>query len=184
MCPGLRPEQHDRTQEKVRVSDHDQIFNVLFLCTGNSARSILSEALLNKRGLGRFRAFSAGSHPTGRVNPYALELLQRRGYPTDGLRSKSWDEFAAPEAPEIHFVFTVCGNAAGEVCPVWPGQPITAHWGVPDPAAVEGPDEQKRRAFEDACRVLDHRVSLFVSLPIRSLERLVLQERVTEIGRS
>jgi arsenate reductase len=166
------------------VSDQKQIFNVLFLCTGNSARSILSEALLNKRGLGRFRAFSAGSHPTGRVNPHALDLLQGLGYPTDGLRSKNWDEFAAPGAPALDFVFTVCDNAAGEVCPVWPGQPITAHWGIPDPAAVEGADEQKRRAFEDAYRVLDHRISLFVSLPIRSLERLVLQERVAEIGRS
>jgi arsenate reductase len=184
MRAGLRAEQYNRTQEEVRVSDQKQIFNVLFLCTGNSARSILSEALLNKRGLGRFRAFSAGSHPTGRVNPNALDLLQRLGYPTDGLRSKNWDEFAAPGAPALDFVFTVCDNAAGEVCPVWPGQPITAHWGIPDPAAVEGADEQKRRAFEDAYRVLDHRISLFVSLPIRSLERLVLQERVAEIGRS
>jgi protein-tyrosine-phosphatase len=166
------------------VSDQKQAFNALFLCTGNSARSILSEALLNKRGLGRFRAFSAGSHPTGRVNPHALDLLQRLDYPTDGLRSKNWDEFAAPGAPALDFVFTVCDNAAGEVCPVWPGQPITAHWGIPDPAAVEGTDEQKQRAFEDAYRVLDHRISLFVSLPIRSLERLVLQERVAEIGRS
>ena len=166
------------------MSDQKQIFNVLFLCTGNSARSILSEALLNKRGDGRFRAFSAGSHPTGRVNPHALDLLQRLGYPTDGLRSKNWDEFAAPESPALDFVFTVCDNAAGEVCPLWPGQPITAHWGIPDPAAVEGTDEQKRRAFDDAYRVLDRRISLFVSLPIRSLERLVLQERVAEIGRS
>jgi protein-tyrosine-phosphatase len=184
MRPGLRPEQHDRTQEEVRVSQQNQVYNVLFLCTGNSARSILSEALLNKRGIARFRAFSAGSHPAGRVNPHALDLLQRLGYPTDGLRSKSWDDFAAPGAPALDFVFTVCDNAAGEVCPVWPGQPITAHWGIPDPATVEGTDEHKRRAFEDAYRVLDHRISLFVSLPIRSLERLVLQERVTEIGRS
>ena len=166
------------------MSDPNRTFNVLFLCTGNSARSILSEALLNKRGQGQFRAFSAGSHPAGRVNPYALELLRRMGYSTDGLRSKSWDEFAAPGAPELDFVFTVCDNAAGEVCPMWPGQPITAHWGIPDPAAVEGTDEQKRRAFDDAFRILERRISLFLSLPIRSLEQLVLQERLSEIGRS
>jgi protein-tyrosine-phosphatase len=166
------------------VSDPNRTFNVLFLCTGNSARSILSEALLNKRGQGQFHAFSAGSHPAGRVNPFALGLLQRMGYPTDGLRSKSWDEFAVPGAPELDFVFTVCDNAAGEVCPVWPGQPITAHWGVPDPAAVEGTDEQKRKAFDEAFRILERRISLFLSLPLRSLEQLVLQERLSEIGRS
>jgi protein-tyrosine-phosphatase len=166
------------------VSDPNRTFNVLFLCTGNSARSILSEALLNKRGQGQFRAFSAGSHPAGRINPFALELLQRMGYATDRLRSKSWDEFAAPGAPELDFVFTVCDNAAGEVCPMWPGQPITAHWGVPDPAAVEGTDEQKRKAFDEAFRILERRISLFLSLPIRSLEQLVLQERLSEIGRS
>mgnify|MGYP001247286522 FL=1 len=166
------------------MSDPNRTFNVLFLCTGNSARSILSEALLNKRGQGQFRAFSAGSHPAGRVNPYALELLRKMGYSTDGLRSKSWDEFAAPGAPELDFVFTVCDNAAGEVCPMWPGQPITAHWGIPDPAAVDGTDEQKRKAFEDAFRILERRISLFLSLPIRSLEQLVLQERLSEIGRS
>jgi protein-tyrosine-phosphatase len=182
--PGLRAQQHDRTQEEIRVSDPNRTFNVLFLCTGNSARSILSEALLNKRGQGQFRAFSAGSHPAGRVNPYALELLQKMGYSTDGLRSKSWDEFAAPGAPDLDFVFTVCDNAAGEVCPMWPGQPITAHWGIPDPAAVEGSDEQKRRAFDDAFRILERRISLFLSLPLRSLEQLVLQERLSEIGRS
>jgi arsenate reductase (thioredoxin) len=182
--PGLRAEQPDRTQEEIRVSDQNRTFNVLFLCTGNSARSILSEALLNKRGQGQFSAFSAGSHPAGRVNPHALALLQRMGYSTDGLRSKSWDEFAVPGAPELDFVFTVCDNAAGEVCPVWPGQPITAHWGIPDPAAVEGTDEQKRRAFDDAFRILERRISLFLSLPIRSLEQLVLQERLSEIGRS
>jgi protein-tyrosine-phosphatase len=182
--PGLRAEQRDRTQEEIRVSDPNRTFNVLFLCTGNSARSILSEALLNKRGQGQFRAFSAGSHPAGRINPFALELLQRMGYATDRLRSKSWDEFAAPGAPELDFVFTVCDNAAGEVCPMWPGQPITAHWGVPDPAAVEGTDEQKRKAFDEAFRILERRISLFLSLPIRSLEQLVLQERLSEIGRS
>jgi protein-tyrosine-phosphatase len=182
--PGLRAEQCDRTQEEIRVSDPNRTFNVLFLCTGNSARSILSEALLNRRGQGQFRAFSAGSHPAGRVNPYALELLRRLGYPTDGLRSKSWDEFAAPGAQELDFVFTVCDNAAGEVCPMWPGQPITAHWGIPDPAAVEGTDEQKRKAFDEAFLVLERRISLFMSLPLRSLEQLVLQERLSEIGRS
>jgi protein-tyrosine-phosphatase len=182
--PSLRAEQHDRTQEEIRVSQKNQPFNVLFLCTGNSARSILSEALLNKRGQGQFRAFSAGSHPAGRVNPYALELLRRLGYLTDGLRSKSWDEFAVPGAPPLNFVFTVCDNAAGEVCPMWPGQPITAHWGIPDPAAVDGTDEQKRKAFDEAFRILERRISLFLSLPIRSLEQLVLQERLSEIGRS
>lgn len=166
------------------MREPNRSFNVLFLCTGNSARSILSEALLNKRGQGQFRAFSAGSHPACRVNPYALELLRKMGYSTDGLRSKSWDEFAAPGAPELDFVFTVCDNAAGEVCPMWPGQPITAHWGIPDPAAVEGTDDQKRRAFDDAFRILERRISLFLSLPIRSLEQLVLQERLSEIGRS
>jgi len=166
------------------MSDPTRPYNVLFLCTGNSARSILSEALLNKRGQGKFHAFSAGSHPTGRVNPLALELLQKLGYSIDGLRSKNWDEFAAPGAPPLDFVFTVCDNAAGEVCPVWPGQPITAHWGIPDPAAVEGSDEQKRKAFNDAFLILERRISLFLSLPIRSLEQLVLQERLSEIGRS
>ena len=166
------------------MNDPNRTFNVLFLCTGNSARSILSEALLNKRGQGQFHAFSAGSHPSGRVNPYALELLRKMGYSTDGLRSKSWDEFAAPGAPPLDFVFTVCDNAAGEVCPMWPGQPITAHWGIPDPAAVGGSDEQKRKAFNDAFLILERRISLFLSLPIRSLEQLVLQERLSEIGRS
>jgi arsenate reductase len=166
------------------VSEQNQAFNVLFLCTGNSARSILSEVLLNERGRGQFRAFSAGSQPAGRVNPYALELLQKMGWSTDGLRSKSWDEFAAPGAPRLDFVFTVCDNAAGEVCPIWPGQPVTAHWGIPDPAGVEGTREQKLRAFEDAFRVLDRRIGLFLSLPIRSLGQLALQQRLSEIGRS
>ena len=166
------------------MSEPTRPYNVLFLCTGNSARSILSEALLNKRGQGKFRAFSAGSHPTGRVNPQALDLLQKLGYSTDKLRSKNWDEFAAPGAPPLDFVFTVCDNAAGEVCPVWPGQPITAHWGIPDPAAVEGTDEQKQKAFNEAFLILERRISLFLSLPLRSLEQLVLQERLSEIGRS
>jgi protein-tyrosine-phosphatase len=181
---GLRTEQHDRTQEEIRVSEPNRTYNVLFLCTGNSARSILAEALLNKRGQAQFHAYSAGSHPTGRVNSHALELLRKLGYSTDGLRSKNWDEFAVRGAPPLDFVFTVCDNAAGEVCPMWPGQPITAHWGIPDPAAVEGTDEAKRRAFDDAFRILERRISLFLSLPIRSLEQLVLQERLSEIGRS
>jgi protein-tyrosine-phosphatase len=162
----------------------DRPYNVLFLCTGNSARSILSEAILSSRGAGRFTAHSAGSHPTGRVNPFALDLLKRMGMSTDGLRSKSWDEFAAPGAPELDFVFTVCDNAAGEVCPYWPGQPMTAHWGIPDPAGVEGTDIQKTDAFREAFRVLERRIALFTSLPIASLDRLTLSAKVREIGRS
>ena len=162
----------------------DRIFNVLFLCTGNSARSILAEATLNAMGRGRFKAFSAGSHPAGRVNPYAIELLQKNRLPTEDLRSKSWDEFAAPEAPRLDFVFTVCDNAAGEVCPIWPGQPMSAHWGVPDPAAVEGTDEAKRKAFFTAWSQLQHRISIFVSLPLDKLDRLTLQRRLEEIGKS
>ncbi len=158
--------------------------NVLFLCTGNSARSILAEVVLNVRGQGRFRAFSAGSHPTGEVNPYALDLLQRNGFPTAGLRSKSWTEFATPDAPPLHFVFTVCDSAAGEVCPVWPGQPMTAHWGIEDPAAVRGSEEEIRRAFFRAYQQLERRISLFLALPIEKLDRLALQERLDAIGRS
>lgn len=159
-------------------------YNVLFLCTGNSARSILAEALLNFRGEGRFRALSAGSHPTGRVNPLALELLESRGISADAPRSKSWDEFAKPGAPALDFVFTVCDSAAGEVCPVWPGQPMTAHWGVPDPAAVQGTRIEQMRAFEEAFRILDRRISLFVSLPIASLDRMSLRDRIRDIGKS
>jgi arsenate reductase len=158
--------------------------NVLFLCTGNSARSILAEVLLNVRGQGRFRAFSAGSHPTGQVNPYAIDLLQRNGFSTAGLRSKSWNEFATPDAPPLHFVFTVCDSAAGEVCPVWPGQPMTAHWGIEDPAAVRGSEHEIRRAFFRAYQQLERRISLFLALPIEKLERLALQERLDAIGRS
>ena len=160
------------------------VYNVLFLCTGNSARSILAEVLLNSRGAGRFRAFSAGSHPVGRVNPYALAFLQKAGHATDGLRSKSWDEFAQPGSPALDFVFTVCDSAANEVCPFWPGQPITAHWGLPDPAAVQGSDESKRRAFRDAFITLERRINLFLSLPIRSLDQLALTRRVAEIGKA
>ncbi len=162
----------------------DDVYNVLFLCTGNSARSILAEAILNRAGAGRFRAFSAGSQPKGEVHPYALHLLKRLNYDTSFARSKNWDEFAAPGAPEMHFVFTVCDNAAAESCPVWPGQPMTAHWGIPDPAAAEGTDAEKHLAFADAYRMLDNRISIFTSLPMASLDRLALQKRLDEIGRN
>jgi len=157
--------------------------NVLFLCTGNSARSILAEAMLNAMGAPRFKAFSAGSQPTGRVNPFAIELLQKNRLPVDGLRSKSWNEFAAVGAPELDFVFTVCDNAAGEVCPIWPGQPITAHWGIEDPAAVEGSEEEKRKAFFRAYSRLQNRIQLFLSLPLSKLDRIALSQRLGEIGR-
>ena len=160
----------------------ERVYHVLFLCTGNSARSILSEAILNQRGRGRFKAFSAGSHPTGRVNPFALDLLGRMKIPTEGLRSKSWDEFAVPGAPELDFVFTVCDNAAGEVCPYWPGQPMTAHWGTPDPAGIEGSEMAKTDAFREAFRVLERRIGLSTSLPIASLDRLSLSQKVRDIG--
>jgi arsenate reductase len=160
----------------------DRTYNVLFLCTGNSARSVLAEAILNHRGGGRFEAHSAGSHPVGRVNSYAIDLLRESGIPTGHLRSKSWDEFAAPGAPPLDFVFTVCDNAAGEVCPIWPGQPMTAHWGLPDPASVQGSDADKAKAFRDTFVLLDRRIALFTSLPIASLDRLSLGERVREIG--
>jgi arsenate reductase len=156
-------------------------YNVLFLCTGNSARSIMAEALLNHWGQGRFRAFSAGSHPKGQVHPLALEMLQRMHLPTAGFRSKSWDEFATPDAP-LDFVFTVCDNAAQEVCPIWPGQPMTAHWGISDPAAVKGTDEVKLRAFRTAYRELDARIKIFASLRIDQLDQLSLQRRLDEIG--
>jgi glycerol uptake facilitator-like aquaporin/protein-tyrosine-phosphatase len=158
-------------------------YNVLFLCTGNSARSILGEVLLNFWGRDRFRAFSAGSHPKGEVHPLALEVLERSHLPTKGLRSKSWDEFAGPDATPLDFVFTVCGNAAKEQCPYWPGQPVTAHWGVDDPAAVEGSDEQKRRAFHRAFRELDARIKLFTSLKLENLDTLALKKRLDDIGR-
>lgn len=158
-------------------------YNVLFLCTGNSARSILAEVILNAEGRGRFKAYSAGSHPTGKVNPFAVELLEQRRYPTEGLRSKNWDEFAAPGAPELDFVFTVCDNAAGEVCPVWPGQPISAHWGVDDPAAIEGAEEEKRKAFLKAFTVLQRRISLFASLQLDQIDKLSLQSKLRDIGK-
>lgn len=162
----------------------DRPYNVLFLCTGNSARSILAECVLNRLGNGRFVAHSAGSFPKGEVHPYALELLERRNYPTDRLRSKSWNEFAGPGAAPLDFVFTVCDNAAGEVCPVWPGQPMTAHWGLPDPAAIEGSEAERRLAFADTLRMLRNRIGVFVNLPIKSLDKLSLQNRLREIGRT
>lgn len=162
----------------------DHVYNVLFLCTGNSARSILGECILNREGNGRFRAFSAGSHPKGQVHPFALDLLKKLNHPTAALRSKSWDEFAEPGAPHMDFVFTVCDDAADEVCPIWPGQPMTAHWGVPDPAAAEGTEAERHLAFAEAYRMLSNRISVFASLPLRSLDRLNLQKRVDEIGRS
>jgi arsenate reductase (thioredoxin) len=158
-------------------------YSVLFLCTGNSARSILAEAFLNRRGAPNFRAYSAGSHPTGRVNPNAMEQLRSAGLPTDGLRSKSWDEFATPGAPKMDFVFTVCDSAAAEVCPVWPGQPITAHWGVADPAAVVGNQEEVARAFRDAFVTLGRRIELFLSLPMEKLDALAVKKEVERIGR-
>jgi arsenate reductase (thioredoxin) len=164
--------------------DQDQTFNVLFLCTGNSARSIMAEVMMNAMAGSRFKAFSAGSHPTGKVNPFAVELLKKNRLPTEGLRSKSWDEFAEGAGrPPLHFVFTVCDSAAGEVCPFWPGQPISAHWGVEDPAAVAGTDEDKRRAFFRAFNVLQNRIQLFLNLPLMKLDRVALKQRLDEIGR-
>ena len=155
---------------------------VLFLCTGNSARSILAEAYLNHAGRGRFRAYSAGSHPTGRVNPFALELLEKNRLPAEGARSKSWHEFARAGAPSIDFIFTVCDSAAAEVCPIWPGHPISAHWGVPDPAAVTGSDDDKRRAFRQALTSLARRIDLFLALPMEKIERIALKKKLDEIG--
>ena len=160
----------------------DRVYNVLFLCTGNSARSIMAESILQKEGAGRFRAFSAGSHPRGVVNPFALKVLRAMDYPAEGFRSKPWDEFAAPGAPAMDFVFTVCDSAAGEVCPVWPGQPMTAHWDIEDPAAVEGADIEKERAFTQAARYLRNRIVAFTSLPLASIDRLSLGTKLREIG--
>jgi len=161
----------------------EKTYNVLFLCTGNSARSIIAECVLNKLGRGRFRAFSAGSFPKGEVHPYAVELLRRQAFDTDALRSKSWNEFAAPGAPQLDFVFTVCDNARGEVCPIWPGQPMTAHWGMPDPAAAEGNEAERRLAFVETLRMLNNRVGAFVNLPLKSLDKLSLQKQIDGIGR-
>jgi arsenate reductase len=162
----------------------EQVYNVLFLCTGNSARSILAESLLDHWGKGKFRAFSAGSYPKGQVHPLAVELLKRTNLPAEGFRSKSWDEFAAPGAPPIDFIFTVCDNAAGEVCPVWPGKPMTAHWGIADPAAVEGTDVEKASAFRKALMELETRIKLFTSLPIASLDSMTLQAQLRELGKN
>jgi protein-tyrosine-phosphatase len=161
----------------------DKPFNVLFLCTGNSARSILAEAILNKVGLGKFQAFSAGSQPKGQVHPEARKLLQSLGYDTSGFRSKSWNEFAKPGAPALDFVFTVCDNAAGEACPLWPGQPMTTHWGIPDPAAATGSAAEISLAFKDAYRMLSQRIGVFAALPLRSLDRMSLQTKLKDIGR-
>lgn len=163
-----------------------RIFNALFLCTHNSARSIMAEAILNNLAVsrGRFKAYSAGSHPSDKPNSFALEHIQSVGLPIEGLRSKDWDEFARPGAPQLDFVFTVCDNAANEICPVWPGQPMTAHWGLPDPGAVEGSDAQKRRAFAEAFRHLSNRINLFTSLPMEKLDKLSLQKKLEEIGNS
>jgi protein-tyrosine-phosphatase len=161
-----------------------KVYNVLFLCTGNSARSIMAESILNRQGLGRFEAHSAGSHPTGHVHPMALDLLERYNYSTARLRSKSWDEFARPDSPALHFVFTVCDRAAGEVCPVWPGQPMTAHWGVDDPAAFVGTNDRKLSLFRNVYFQLERRIQIFINLPISSLDRLSLQKRLDEIGRA
>ncbi|HTV67114.1 MAG TPA: arsenate reductase ArsC [Rhizobiaceae bacterium] len=163
------------------MSEH--IFNVLFLCTGNSARSILAEAILNRLGRGRFIAHSAGSHPKGVVHPYALQLLESLNHDTSFARSKNWSEFAEPGAPKMDFVFTVCDNAANEACPIWPGQPMTAHWGLPDPAGVEGTEAEKHLAFADAYRMLNNRISIFINLPLTTIDKLVLQPRLDEIGR-
>ncbi|QGM48011.1 arsenate reductase ArsC [Methylocystis heyeri] len=160
----------------------EPVYNVLFLCTGNTARSILAEGILRKDGAGRFNVFSAGSQPKGVVNPYALQTLAAFGYPTEGLRSKSWDEFATPDAPKMDFVFTVCDNAAGEACPFWPGQPVTAHWGIEDPAAVEGSDIEKQRAFNLAFRYLKNRISLLLAVPFARLDKMALQKHLREIG--
>lgn len=166
------------------MNDNDIAFNVLFLCRGNSARSILAEAILNRLGAGRFKAFSAGSHPAGKVQPYVLDLLRNQNYPVDRFRSKDWAEFARPDAPRMDFVFTVCDQTANEVCPVWPGQPMTAHWGIPDPVAFEGTEAEKRAVFAETMRYLNNRISIFVNLPIRSLDKLALQKRLDEIGRA
>ena len=179
----LRSRSTRSTGELQREMNAEGTYNVLFLCTGNSARSILAESLLNHWGKGRFRAFSAGSFPKGQVHPLAIDLLKCTNLPSEGLRSKSWDEFAAPGAPQIDFIFTVCDNAAGEVCPIWPGKPMTAHWGIEDPAATEGSDADKAFAFRKALKELETRIKLFVHLPIATLGRMTLHEKLRAIGR-
>ena len=162
----------------------DDIRNVLFLCTGNSARSIMAEAVMNRMGAGKFKAYSAGSNPAGQVNPHAVQLLEKLNYNTDFARSKNWDEFAEPDAPQMDFVFTVCDNAAKEACPIWPGQPMSAHWGIPDPAAVEGTHAEQQLACADAYRMLEQRISIFINLPLSSLDRLSLQKHLDNIGKA
>ena len=174
---------HPTDEEIQKGTTMRKAYNILVLCTGNSARSIMAEALFNTMGAGRFQAYSAGSHPTGRVNPFAIELVRELGYPLENLRSKSWDEFAAPGAPELDFVVTVCDKAAGEICPFWPGQPMTAHWGFPDPAAVEGSDDVKREAFRQTVRQIRTRVQLFLSLPLETLDRMAIENRMRAIGK-
>jgi arsenate reductase (thioredoxin) len=164
--------------------ENQKVYNVLFLCTGNSARSVLAESILNHLGKGRFRGYSAGSHPKGEVHPLVIDLLKSLDMPSEGFRSKSWDEFARPGAPEMDFVFTVCDNAAGEVCPIWPGNPVTAHWGVPDPVVVEGDRITRKSAFQSSYRLLERRIALFSSLQISELDRLALKKKVDEIGKS
>jgi protein-tyrosine-phosphatase len=183
--PFLRAGGAEKAKSFMTTSTHapEHAFNVLFLCTANSARSILAEAIMNRVGAPRFTAFSAGSHPRGAVNPHAIRLLQSLNYKTDGLRSKSWEVFAQAGAPKLDFVFTVCDNAAGEVCPIWPGQPMTAHWGVPDPAAAEGSEAVIAQAFSDAYRMLHNRIAIFANLPLASLDRLSLQKKLDDIGR-
>ena len=190
-CPRFRfrdlgvlepiPNAQPNLKGRSKLASH---YNVLFLCTGNSARSIMAEAILNHKGRGVFTAYSAGSHPSGIPRPEALEQIESAGMSTQGLRSKSWDEFAAPGAPHLDFVFTVCDNAAKEVCPYWPGQPMTAHWGIPDPAAVKGTHDEIGRAFRDAFTVLDRRIGLFLSLPLATLQQLAIQREIEKIGRS
>jgi len=178
--PASRGRRHTETG---RDRMADRIFNVLFLCTGNSARSVIAECLLNRWGARHFRTYSAGSHPRGEIHPHALDILRQENFEVDDLRSNSWDEFAVADAPRLDFVFTVCDRAAAEVCPVWPGQPMTAHWGIPDPAAIEGREAERRFAFADTLRMLTQRISIFVSLPIESLDRLALKRRLESIGR-
>lgn len=184
MLCSSQPNATRQTESEGVLLVEEHIYNVLFLCTGNSARSILAEAIMNKLGSGQFKAYSAGSHPMGSVNPFAIETLQKNGHDVSDLRSKSWGEFAAPDAPQMDFVFTVCDNAAGEVCPIWPGHPITAHWGFADPSHVDGNDEVKRAAFASIYRDITQRLRLFVSLPIEKIERQALQHQLKTLGKT
>jgi arsenate reductase len=183
MLPDLRRKQQEGGN-LMNPRNPVKLLNVLFLCTGNSARSIMAERILNREGRGKFRAYSAGSQPTGKINPFALNLLRKMNYDVSNLRSKSWDEFAGPDAPKLDFVFTVCDDAANEVCPVWPGQPMTAHWGLPDPSKAQGNDAEKAFAFDDCMRMLNQRIGIFVSLPLDKLNKLSLQQHLDEIGRT